>query len=60
VGVSTAFGLVTALDRLMIAVKELVGEQYHIHGAGLDAHIHHREGGGGMGPRTNSVAFAGV
>ncbi|KAH7888067.1 hypothetical protein F5I97DRAFT_1806524 [Phlebopus sp. FC_14] len=35
VGVSTAFGIVTRLDRLMVAVKELVGEQYHIHGVGL-------------------------
>ncbi|KAI5118341.1 hypothetical protein M0805_009144 [Coniferiporia weirii] len=32
VGVATAFGIVTRLDRLMLAVKELVGEQYHIHG----------------------------
>ncbi|KAH7905721.1 hypothetical protein BJ138DRAFT_1130340 [Hygrophoropsis aurantiaca] len=34
VGASTAFGIVTRLDRLMVAVKELVGEQYHIHGVG--------------------------
>jgi len=32
VGVATAFGIVTRLDRLMLATKELVGEQYHIHG----------------------------
>lgn len=32
VGVATAFGIVTRLDRLMLAAKELVGEQYHIHG----------------------------
>ena len=32
VGVATAFGIVTRLDRLMVATKELVGEQFHIHG----------------------------
>ncbi|KAL5518361.1 hypothetical protein ACEPAH_43 [Sanghuangporus vaninii] len=32
VGVATAFGIVTRLDRLMVATKELVGEQYHITG----------------------------
>jgi len=31
VGVATAFGIITRLDRLMHAAKELVGEQYHIH-----------------------------
>jgi len=35
VGVTTAFGIVNRLDRLMLATKELVGEQYHIHGIGL-------------------------
>ncbi|KDR73373.1 hypothetical protein GALMADRAFT_251995 [Galerina marginata CBS 339.88] len=35
VGISTAFALVTRLDRLMLAVKEIVGEHYHIHGVGL-------------------------
>ncbi|TDL16038.1 hypothetical protein BD410DRAFT_731828 [Rickenella mellea] len=34
VGVATAFGIVTRLDKLMVATKELVGEQYHIHGVG--------------------------
>ncbi|KAL4063403.1 hypothetical protein V8B97DRAFT_1930456 [Scleroderma yunnanense] len=38
VGVSTAFAIVTRLDRLMIATKELVGEQYHIDGMGLPLH----------------------
>ncbi|KAF8901456.1 hypothetical protein CPB84DRAFT_1815176 [Gymnopilus junonius] len=32
VGITTAFGIVNRLDRLMVAVKEVVGEQYHIHG----------------------------
>ena len=35
VGVSTAFSLVNDLDKLMVATKELVGEQYHIHGIGI-------------------------
>lgn len=34
VGISTAFGIINRLDRLMLAVKEIVGEQYHIHGVG--------------------------
>ncbi|TFK48067.1 hypothetical protein OE88DRAFT_1635639 [Heliocybe sulcata] len=45
VAVSTAYGIMTRLDRLMVATKEIVGEQYHIHGVGLK----------GMGTRTNSV-----
>ncbi|KAG0699492.1 hypothetical protein DFH29DRAFT_983489 [Suillus ampliporus] len=43
VGVTTAFGIVTRLDRLMVAVKELVGEQYHIDGVGMG---HHRRWSG--------------
>lgn len=35
VGVSTAFSVITRLDRLMVATKEVVGEQYHIHGVGF-------------------------
>ena len=35
VGVSTAFSIVNHLDKLMVATKELVGEQYHIHGIGI-------------------------
>lgn len=38
VGLSTAFGIVNRLDRLMMAVKEVVGEQYHIHGIGVPQH----------------------
>ncbi|KZT00914.1 uncharacterized protein LAESUDRAFT_523085 [Laetiporus sulphureus 93-53] len=34
VGVTTAFGIILRLDKLMVATKELVGEQYHIHGIG--------------------------
>ena len=32
-----AFGIVNRLDRLMIAVKGIVGEQYHITGVGFMA-----------------------
>lgn len=35
VAVTTAYNIVTRLDRLMVAVKELVGEQYHIDGLGF-------------------------
>ena len=35
VGISTAYGVINRLDRLMIAVKEVVGEQYHTHGVGV-------------------------
>ncbi|KAF8123857.1 hypothetical protein EV363DRAFT_1587054 [Boletus edulis] len=42
VGVSTAYGLVTRLDKLMVAVKELVGEHFHIDGIGLP--LYYRRG----------------
>ncbi|KAI0271253.1 hypothetical protein BC834DRAFT_432593 [Gloeopeniophorella convolvens] len=51
VGVSTAFGIVTRLDRLMLATKELVGEQYHIHGVGYISKM----GGVELGSRINSL-----
>lgn len=51
VGVSTAFGIVTRFDRLMHATKELVGEQYHIHGVGYISKI----GGVEMVSSTASV-----
>ncbi|EPS93995.1 hypothetical protein FOMPIDRAFT_156436 [Fomitopsis schrenkii] len=35
VGYTTAFGIILRLDKLMVAAKELVGEQYHIHGIGI-------------------------
>ena len=50
VGVSTAFSIMTRLDRLMLAAKEVVGEQYYIYGL---VHSHH--GGVEMGPRTESI-----
>ncbi|KAF4612524.1 hypothetical protein D9613_012759 [Agrocybe pediades] len=70
VGISTAFGIISRLDRLMIAVKEIVGEQYHIHGVGTLRNVYGNTqrasgagvgggGGGGvpMGSRTNTVHF---
>jgi hypothetical protein len=36
VGVSTSYTVISRLDRLMVAVKELVGEQYYIFGLGVD------------------------
>ncbi|EIN13098.1 hypothetical protein PUNSTDRAFT_139763 [Punctularia strigosozonata HHB-11173 SS5] len=35
VATTTAFNIMTRLDRLMVATKELVGEQYHIDGVGI-------------------------
>ncbi|KAK2467251.1 hypothetical protein APHAL10511_000800 [Amanita phalloides] len=50
VGVSTAFSIMSRLDRLMVAAKEIVGEQYYIDGMGLGHH-----GGVEMGSRTESI-----
>ncbi|KAL0581273.1 hypothetical protein V5O48_000756 [Marasmius crinis-equi] len=54
VGVSIAFGIVTRLDRLMVAVKEIVGEDYHIHGVGLSTS---RNMGVELGPRTSTIPY---
>lgn len=35
VGVSRAHGIVSSLDRLMLATKELVGERFHVDGVRL-------------------------
>ncbi|KAF9499221.1 hypothetical protein BDN71DRAFT_1384411 [Pleurotus eryngii] len=57
VGASTAYSIMTQLDRLMVATKEIVGEQYHIHGIGF-ASLGMRTDidGGEIGQRT-SVQF---
>ncbi|XP_006457385.1 hypothetical protein AGABI2DRAFT_212754 [Agaricus bisporus var. bisporus H97] len=34
VGVATTFNIMKRLDRLMVATKDIVGEQYHIYGVG--------------------------
>ncbi|KAF8907756.1 hypothetical protein CPB85DRAFT_1551911 [Mucidula mucida] len=52
VGVSTAFGIVSRLDRLMLAVKEIVGEQYHLHGVSTSLRV-----GVEMGSRTNTLTL---
>ncbi|KAF9483730.1 hypothetical protein BDN70DRAFT_956980 [Pholiota conissans] len=73
VGISTAYGIINRLDRLMLAVKEVVGEQYHIHGVGFvaqgapgfdfGANLGHnvygelRPQGVELGERTNTVHF---
>ncbi|OAX35889.1 hypothetical protein K503DRAFT_827545 [Rhizopogon vinicolor AM-OR11-026] len=55
VGVSTAFGIITRLDRLMLAVKEVVGEQYHIDGVGIGHHSYRRSMGVEMTSPTMSM-----
>lgn len=35
VGVSSAYGIVNRIDRLMVATKQLVGEHFHIQGIGV-------------------------
>jgi len=55
VGVSTAFGIITRLDRLMLAVKEVVGEQYHIDGVGMGHYSHRRSMGVEMTSPTMSI-----
>ncbi|KAH6904695.1 hypothetical protein BKA70DRAFT_1296143 [Coprinopsis sp. MPI-PUGE-AT-0042] len=51
VAISTAFGIINRLDKLMLAAKELVGEQFHIHGIGVSTSV------GGGGPIAfNSIA----
>lgn len=54
VGASTAYSIMTQLDRLMVATKEIVGEQYHIHGIGFASlGIRTDMDGGEIGQRTN-------
>ncbi|KAJ3862063.1 hypothetical protein EV359DRAFT_45947 [Lentinula novae-zelandiae] len=56
VGVSTAFGIVSRLDRLMVAAKEIVGEQYHIQGIGFGGFgsVTTRREGVPLGSRTST------
>ncbi|KAF8911493.1 hypothetical protein CPB84DRAFT_1671782 [Gymnopilus junonius] len=56
VGIATAFSILSRLDRLMVAVKEVVGEHYHIHGVGV---LRTQRPGprGGDGSRANAVHF---
>ncbi|KAJ7219546.1 hypothetical protein GGX14DRAFT_533276 [Mycena pura] len=59
VGVATAYNIMSRLDRLMHTVKEIVGEQYHIHGAGAPSATRGVTRGGGvsLGSRTNTIQF---
>lgn len=42
------------LDRLMVATKELVGEQYHIHGVGLSPLKTYRDQSGSIRPAKDA------
>ncbi|KAJ7087768.1 hypothetical protein C8R44DRAFT_26769 [Mycena epipterygia] len=55
VGVATAYGIMSRLDKLMLTVKEIVGEQYHIHGAGVA--LATRRAGVPLGSRTNTMQY---
>ncbi|KAJ7632836.1 hypothetical protein FB45DRAFT_744966 [Roridomyces roridus] len=55
VAVSSAYNIMSRLDRLMMTVKEIVGEQYHIHGAGIA--IGTRRTGVPMGSRTTTMQY---
>ncbi|KAJ7444827.1 hypothetical protein FB451DRAFT_1433746 [Mycena latifolia] len=57
VGVATAYGIMSRLDRLMLTVKEIVGEQYHIHGAGVALTRINTRGGIPLGSRTNTLQY---
>lgn len=59
VGVATAYNIMSRLDRLMHTVKEIVGEQYHIYGAGAPSatRVVTRGGGVSLGSRTNTIQF---
>lgn len=41
VGVSSAYGIIQRIDRLTLAVKELVGENFHIDGVEIPLPISH-------------------
>ena len=52
VAATTAFAIVSRLDRLMLAVKEIVGEQYHVQGMNVRMGVE-------MGSRTNTLTMRG-
>ncbi|KIM37705.1 hypothetical protein M413DRAFT_448230 [Hebeloma cylindrosporum] len=62
VGISTAFSLVNRLDRLMVAVKEVVGEHYYIHGLGVlpSAYGQLEEGATGPVPASGGGFYGGA
>ncbi|KAJ7744984.1 hypothetical protein DFH07DRAFT_20255 [Mycena maculata] len=57
VGVATAYGIMSRLDRLMLTVKEVVGEQYHIHGAGIALTTRIGRPSVPLGSRTNTMQY---
>jgi hypothetical protein len=58
VGIATTYGFLSRLDRLMVTVKEIVGEQYHIHGAGVSLATRIASRGGiPLGSRTNTLQY---
>ncbi|KAF7363690.1 hypothetical protein MSAN_01026700 [Mycena sanguinolenta] len=56
VGIATTYGIISRLDRLMVTVKEIVGEQYHIHGAGVPLPIRTAPRIP-LGSRTNTMEY---
>ncbi|KAJ7172199.1 hypothetical protein C8R46DRAFT_893839 [Mycena filopes] len=58
VGIATAYGIMSRLDRLMLTVKEIVGENFHIHGAGISlaTRIATRDAVP-LGSRTNTLQY---
>ncbi|KAJ7685439.1 hypothetical protein DFH06DRAFT_968491 [Mycena polygramma] len=58
VGVATTYGFLSRLDRLMVTAKEIVGEQYHIHGAGVALTRIVPGGGVPLGSRTNTLQYS--
>ncbi|KAJ6463830.1 hypothetical protein C8R47DRAFT_1156945 [Mycena vitilis] len=58
VGVATTYGFLSRLDRLMVTAKEIVGEQYHIHGAGVALTRITPGGGVPLGSRTNTLQYS--
>ncbi|KAJ7510139.1 hypothetical protein B0H11DRAFT_1957855 [Mycena galericulata] len=57
VAVATAYNIMSRLDRLMVTVKEVVGEQYHIHGAGVALAARTGRAGAPLGSRTNTLQY---
>lgn len=57
VAVATAYGIMGRLDRLMLEVKEIVGEQYHIHGAGVALAGRIGRSAIPLGSRTNTLQY---
>lgn len=57
VAVASSYNIMSRLDRLMMTVKEIVGEQYHIHGAGVPLASRIGRAGLPLGSRTNTLQY---